>query len=160
RADTAPLAPEIDRAKLVAASDAAFADPAALTAAFVVVYKGRIIVERYGAGATKDTQLESWSMGKSLLATLFALLVKDGTYTIDQPAPVPQWHAATDDPRAKIRNVDLLHMSGGLKFVGNQEPAGSSYTGYPDHSYIYTGAVDVFDYAINRGVEFPPDTEG
>ena len=38
---------------------------------------------------TKDTQLESWSMGKSLAATLFALLVRDGTYTLELPAPVP-----------------------------------------------------------------------
>jgi CubicO group peptidase (beta-lactamase class C family) len=44
-------------------------------------------------GFTKDTQLESWSMGKSLTATLFALLVKDGTYTLEQPAPVPEWKA-------------------------------------------------------------------
>jgi CubicO group peptidase (beta-lactamase class C family) len=160
RPDASPLPAEIDRAKLDAAVDAAFSDPAALTAAFLVVYKGRIVAERYGAGATKDTQLESWSMGKSIIATLFALLVKDGTYTIDQPASVAAWHEAADDPRARIRNADLLHMSGGLKFQGNQEPGGASNEGYPDHYYIYTGAVDVFDYSINRGVEFPPNTEG
>jgi CubicO group peptidase (beta-lactamase class C family) len=159
RPDTAPPPSGIDRAKIDAAVDAAFADPAALTAAFVVVYKGRIIAERYGPGTTKDTQLESWSMGKSIISTLFSLLVKDGTYTIDQPAPVPLWRSP-DDPRSKIRNSDLLHMSGGLKFVGNQEPGAPPNQGYPDHYYIYTGAVNVFEYAINRGVEFPPNTEG
>ena len=90
-----PLPPEVDRAKLDAAVEAAF-DPAGLTAAFVVVYKGRLVAERYRPGITKDTQLESWSMGKSLTATLFALLVKDGTYTLEQPAPVPEWKAPGD----------------------------------------------------------------
>lgn len=79
RPDTTPLPSEIDRTKLDRAAEAAFADPAAMTAAFLVVHKGRIVLERYAPGITNDTQLESWSMGKSLAATLFALLVKDGT---------------------------------------------------------------------------------
>jgi CubicO group peptidase (beta-lactamase class C family) len=159
QADTTPLPAEVDKATLNAAVDAAFADGDALTAAFVVVYKGHVIAERYGQGATKDTQLESWSMGKSVVATLFSLLVKDGTYTLDQPAPVPLWQAP-GDPRGKIRNVDLLHMSGGLKFVGNQEPRDAGYTGYSDHYYVYTGGVDVYAYSINRPSEFPPNTQG
>src|SRR5262249_45531971 len=74
----APAPADLDRGRAARAVDAAFADPEALTAAFVVVYKGRIVAERYMPGITKDTQLESWSMGKSLTATLFALLVRDG----------------------------------------------------------------------------------
>ena len=146
----------VDGAKLDAALDAAFADPA-MTAVFLVVHKGRIIAERYAPGITKDTQLESWSMGKSLAATLFGLLVKDGTYTLEQPAPVPLWQKP-GDLRAAIRNIDLLRMSAGLKFLGNQEP-GSTQT-YPDHYYIYTGAIDAFDYSITRPQEYPPNTDG
>jgi CubicO group peptidase (beta-lactamase class C family) len=159
RPETAPLPAEVDRAKIDAALDAAFADPGALTAAFLVLYKGHIVGERYAPGITKDTQLESWSMGKSVTSTLFSLLVKDGTYTIEQPAPVPLWQSP-GDPRAKIRNVDLLHMSGGLKFVGNQEPGGSPQNTVLDHYYIYTGAVDAFNYSITRPLEFPPGTDG
>ena len=128
-----------------------------MTAAFLVVHKGRIVAERYAPGITRDTQLESWSMGKSLAATLFALLVKDGTYTLEQPAPVPLWRAP-GDPRGAIRNIDLLRMSAGLKFLGNQEP-GSTQT-YPDHYYIYTGGIDAFDYSITRPQEYPPNTDG
>ncbi len=153
----APAVANLDAAKMTAAADAAFADPAALTAAFLVVYKGRIVAERYAKGITRDTQLESWSMGKSLAATLFALLVKDGTYTLEQPAPVPLWRAQ-GDPRGTIRNIDLLRMSAGLKFLGNQEP-GSDQT-YPDHYYIYTGGIDAFDYSITRPQEYPPNTDG
>jgi CubicO group peptidase (beta-lactamase class C family) len=157
RLTTSTLSAGIDRAKLDAATEAAFADPAAMTAAFVVVYQGRIIAERYAPGITADTQLESWSMGKSLAATLFALLVKDGTYTLEQPAPVPLWQKP-GDPRAAIRNADLLRMSAGLKFLGNQEP-GANAT-YPDHYYIYTGAIDAFEYSITRPQEYPPNTDG
>jgi CubicO group peptidase (beta-lactamase class C family) len=157
RPDGTPLPAGIDRAKLDAALEAAFGDPAAMTAAFLVVHKDRIVAERYAPGITKDTQLESWSMGKSLAATLFALLVKDGTYTLEQPAPVPEWRKP-DDPRAAIRNIDLLRMSAGLKFLGNQEP-GSNQT-YPDHYYIYTGGIDAFEYSVTRPQEYPPDTDG
>src|SRR5687768_5155565 len=59
-------APGVDRAKMDAATEAAFADPAAMTAAFLVLHKGRIVAERYADGINSDTQLESWSMGKSL----------------------------------------------------------------------------------------------
>jgi hypothetical protein len=142
--DPTPLPAEVNKAKLDAAVDAVFSDPTALTSGFIVVYKGHIIAERYGAGANKDSQLESWSMGKSIASTLFALLVKDGTYTLDQPAPVPLWQKP-GDPRAKIRNRDLLNMSGGLLFQGNQEPPDARRQPYPDHYYIYTGGVDTFD---------------
>jgi CubicO group peptidase (beta-lactamase class C family) len=160
RPDARPLPAEIDGAKLTAALDAAFADANALTAAFLVVYKGRIVAERYAPGITKDTQLESWSMGKSITSTLFSLLVKDGTYTLEQPAPVPLWRETPGDPRATIRNVDLLQMSGGLKFVGNQEPGGPAPTTVLDHYFIYTGATDAFTFSITRPPEFAPATEG
>jgi CubicO group peptidase (beta-lactamase class C family) len=144
---------------LEAAVNAAFADPDALTAAFIVVHKGRIVAEWYLPGITKDTQLESWSMGKSITATLFALLVQDGTYTLEQPAPVPAWRSP-DDPRSKIRNIDLLRMSSGLRFIASQDPDYTEDKGYPDHMFIYTGAVDAFEYSIHRPLQFPPNTEG
>ncbi|MGE5242895.1 MAG: serine hydrolase domain-containing protein [Betaproteobacteria bacterium] len=155
-----PLPPEVDRARVNAAVDEAFSDPEALTAAFLVVYKGRIVAERYMPGITKDTQLESWSMGKSLTATLFALLVKDGVYRLDEPAPVDEWHKTPGDPRAKIRIVDLLHMSSGLRFIAGQDPDYTPAMGYPDHMLIYTGAIDAFRHSITRPLQYPPNTDG
>src|SRR5437762_11560011 len=61
-----PLPPGIDTAKVRQALDAAFENPAEMTAAFVVTWKGRLVGERYGSGITPSTPLESWSMGKSL----------------------------------------------------------------------------------------------
>ena len=159
RLPSSPLPPGIDQAKINAVLDAAFADSEARTAGMVIVHKGRLIGERYMAGVTKDTQLESWSMGKSITSTLFALLVKDGTYTLEQPAPVPEWQKP-DDPRRAIRNVDLLRMSSGLRFIATQDPDYTADKGYPDHFYIYTGAIDAFEYSVNVPLQFPVNTEG
>lgn len=153
------LPPEIDKASLDSATSAAFADPEALTAAFVVVHKGRIVAERYLPGITKDTQLESWSMGKSLTATLFGLLVKDGVYRLEQEAPVPEWQKP-GDPRSKIKLSDLMRMSSGLRFIAGQDPDYTPDKGYPDHMLIYTGALDAFRHSITRPLQFPPGSEG
>src|SRR5690349_17530796 len=111
-----PPPAEIDTAKLRQAVDAAFANPAGYTTAFLVAYKGRIVAERYGNGASKDMQLESWSMGKSIVGTLIGLLIHQGALALEDPAPVPEWHKAPGDPRARIRVVDLMRMSSGLRF--------------------------------------------
>jgi len=73
-----PLPAEIDAAKVKQAVDVAFAPAAGMTAAFVVTWKGRLIGERYGQGITMQTPLESWSMGKSVTATLMGILIKQG----------------------------------------------------------------------------------
>src|SRR5438270_114968 len=99
---TDPLPHELDTAAIRAAVDAAFQPAAGMTAAFVVTWKGRIIGERYGAGITARTPLESWSMGKSLTAALLGILIKHGVYALEQPAPIPEWQGE-NDPRAKIR---------------------------------------------------------
>ncbi len=59
-----------------------------LTAAFLVIYKGEIIAEHYRDGISKETQLESWSMGKSLTATLIGLLIQQDYFKLDDFAPV------------------------------------------------------------------------
>jgi len=154
---TAPLPAEIDTAKLRSAVDAAFATPEAFTAAFVVVYKGRIIAERYGAGAHKDMQLESWSMGKSIVGTLIGVLVQQGALKLEDPAPVPEWHRTPADPRAKIRVIDLTRMSSGLRFSrGSPE----DLPGYHDHDLGYTGAIDAYAFATTRPPQFEPNTFG
>ena len=152
-----PLGAEIDTIKLRSAVDAAFANPAGFTAAFVVVYNGRIVAERYGAGANRDMQLESWSMGKSIVGTLIGLLVQQGALKLEDPAPVPEWHKMPDDPRAKIRVIDLMRMSSGLRFSrGSPE----DIPGYHDHDLGYTGAIDAFAFATTRPLQFEPNTFG
>lgn len=154
-----PWPAEVDKPALDAAVDVAFSDPEALTAAVVVLHKGRIVAERYGEGATKDTQLESWSMGKSLTATLIGLLIEQGALALDAPAPVPSWQRP-GDPRRAIRVSDLLRMSSGLHCTSPGDPDFSAANGYPAHVLVYTGAIDVFRFSTSRPLQFPPNTEG
>jgi CubicO group peptidase (beta-lactamase class C family) len=150
---------EIDKVKLDAAVDAAFSSPECFTVGVIVVYKGKIIAERYDLGIDKNTQLESWSMGKSITATLIGILIQQGHFGLWDPAPIPRWHLK-GDPRSKIRVADLLRMSSGLKFVGANEPRELWERGVPDHSYVYSGAIDVFQFSISRPPEHPPNTVG
>jgi CubicO group peptidase (beta-lactamase class C family) len=152
-----PLPVGIDTAKLRAATDAAFASPDGLTAAFVVVHKGRIVAERYANGANREMQLESWSMGKSITGTLVGLLIQQGALRLEDPAPVPEWRRTANDPRAKIRVMDLMRMSSGLRFSrGSPE----DIPGYHDHDLIYTGAIDAFRFVTTRPLQFEANTVG
>src|ERR1700736_2850282 len=81
-----PLLAEINAAKLKQAVNAAFEPAEAMTAAFVVTWRGWLAAERYGEGLTARTPLEGWSMGKSLTATLLGILIKQGVYELSQPA--------------------------------------------------------------------------
>jgi CubicO group peptidase (beta-lactamase class C family) len=154
-----PLPTELDAPKLKQAVDAAFASAAEMTAAFVVTWRGRIIAEGYGEGITLHTPLESWSMGKSLTATLMGVLIKQGVYDLWQAAPIPDWQRA-DDPRAKIRIADILHMSSGLRIKAPLDPDYDPSGTYSDHLYLYTGSVDSFHYAATRPLQWPPNTVG
>ncbi|MVM37320.1 serine hydrolase [Spirosoma sp. HMF3257] len=156
---TSPMPAELDMAKVAQAINAAFEPAEAQTAAFVVTYKGRIIAERYGDGITKETPLESWSMGKSLSATIMGILMRRGVYTLDQAAPIPQWQGK-GDPRAKIRIMDIMHMSSGLYCRAPQDPDYDPTLGYPDHLYLYTDAGNSFDYAANLPQQWAPNTVG
>jgi len=154
-----PLPAALDAAKVKQAVDAAFEPAAAMTAAFVVTWRGRLIGERYGKGVTARTPLESWSMGKSLTAALMGILIKEGVYDLLQPAPIPQWQGP-GDPRAKIRIADLMRMSSGLRSRAPQDPDYDPSGPYPDHLYLYTGSVNSFHYAATRPLQWPPGTVG
>jgi CubicO group peptidase (beta-lactamase class C family) len=150
---------ELDRTKLQSAVDAAFDPPGAMTAALVITWRGKIIAERYGTGITPHTSLESWSMGKSVTASLMGVLIQQGVYKLTQPAPIPEWQSP-GDPRAKITIADLLNMSSGLRIIAPQDPDYNPSGPYPDHLYLYTGRVNSFQYAATRPLQWPPGTIG
>lgn len=149
----------LNAAKVKQAVDAAFDPPGALTAAFVVTWRGRLVGERYASGITDRTPLTSWSMGKSVTATLLGVLIQQGVYSLTQPAPIPEWQTA-GDPRAKIRIADLLNMSSGLRIRAPQDPDYDPSLGYPDHLYLYTGGENLFKYAATRPLQWPPGQIG
>ena len=51
-------------------------------------------------------------------------------------------------------------MSSGLRFIAGQDPDYTPDKGYPDHTLIYTGAIDAFKHSMTRPLQFPPNTEG
>jgi CubicO group peptidase (beta-lactamase class C family) len=149
--------PGLDTAAMRRAVDTAFARPEGLTAGVVVVHRGRIVGERYANGAHRDMQLESWSMGKSITGTMIGLLIQQGAFKLDDPAPVAEWRKTPGDARAKITIKDLMRMSSGLRFSrGTQE----DLPGYHDHDLIYTGAIDAFEFSVTREKQFEPNTFG
>ena len=84
--------------------------------AFVVLYKGAIVAERYRTGMTEDTRLLSWSMGKSFTNALVGLMTGDGLLDIYAPMNIPQWK---DDNRRAITLNDLMQMQSGLEWNEN-----------------------------------------
>ncbi|WP_301280750.1 serine hydrolase domain-containing protein [Variovorax paradoxus] len=154
-----PLPAEVDAAKVAQAIETAFVVPDAYTSAFVVTHKGRIIAEHYMNGIGPTTPLESWSMGKSVVATMMGVLIRQGAYTLDQPAPIPEWQGAGDG-RKQIRISDILRMSSGLRIKAPDDPDFNPNGTYPDHVYYYTGRIDAFNYAATRPQQWPAGAVG
>jgi hypothetical protein len=86
------------------------------TRSVIVIYKDKIIAEQYDTGFTKNSKILGWSMTKSITATLFGILEKQGKYNIYQAAPIPEW---AKDELKKITTNDLLHMNSGLEWEEN-----------------------------------------
>ena len=153
-----PIPSEIDQEQLAKAVDTFYTD-GVMTASLVITYNGQIIAERYADGIDIDTPLESWSMSKSLSATLMGVLIQQGEYTLDQPAPIPEWKEEGDSRQA-IRVQDILRMSSGLRCRNKGDPDYDPALGFPDHLYLYTGTVNSFHYAATRPQQWEPNTVG
>jgi CubicO group peptidase (beta-lactamase class C family) len=86
------------------------------TRSVIVIYKDKIIAEKYDTGFKKNSKILGWSMTKSLTATYFGILQKQGKIDISKPAPIAEWK---NDERKSITINDLLHMNSGLEWEEN-----------------------------------------
>jgi CubicO group peptidase (beta-lactamase class C family) len=110
---------QVDKTIVDEATDVAFADGSPdRVRAVVIVHEGAIVYERYSPSVTDgpDVVMPSYSMAKSVAAALVGILVRDGRIELDQPAPVPEWHADPGDPRSAITVEQMLHMSTGMEW--------------------------------------------
>ncbi len=82
--------------------------------ALLVAVDGKIVAEHYAEGFSQETPFASWSMAKSVTATILGAAVMRGLVDIDDPAPVPEWRS--DPKRSAITWNNLLHMQSGLDF--------------------------------------------
>jgi CubicO group peptidase (beta-lactamase class C family) len=83
------------------------------TRAVLVIYKDKIIAEKYDTGFNKNSKILGWSMTKSVTATIFGILQKQGKIDVSKPAPIAEWRK---DKRGTITISDLLHMNSGLEW--------------------------------------------
>ena len=83
------------------------------TEAVIVVFKDRIIAERYASDVGVDTPLTGWSATKSVTNALIGILVRQGRLDVNAPAPIAAW-ADPRDPRHEITIDQLLRMTSGL----------------------------------------------
>lgn len=86
------------------------------TRSVIVIHKDQIIAEKYDTGFNKDSKILGWSMTKSITATMFGILEKQGKYDIYKSAPIVEWQ---NDKRKNITTNDLLHMNSGLEWEEN-----------------------------------------
>ncbi len=87
------------------------------TRSVLVLYKGKIIVEKYAPDFNKNSLLQGWSITKSLLTTCFGILEKDNQFDIHAPIKVfPEW---LKDDRKNITTNHLLRMESGLEWEEN-----------------------------------------
>jgi len=122
--DLKNIAYEIDQKILLKAVDNAFTEANVenpkRTRAVIVVYKDRIVAERYAPGFDQHTKFLGWSMSKSVINAMLGILVRQGKLSGDDIAPVPEW-SNPEDPRHNITIDQLLRMSSGLHFVEEYE---------------------------------------
>ncbi|MEM1145940.1 MAG: serine hydrolase [Pseudomonadota bacterium] len=147
-----------------AAIDCAFANPMHFTNAFVVVHKGQLIAERYREPYDAQTQFESWSMGKSIAATMVGIAQRQGRLHIDEADLFEEWRGE-GDPRQDIRLRDILNMASGLKFSGSygrdEDHSVKQENGeFLDHIYVYGGGTDSREFCLSKSAEDPPGTAG
>jgi CubicO group peptidase (beta-lactamase class C family) len=83
------------------------------TTAVVVVKDGRIVAERYRADFDPHRPQRTWSVAKSIAASVIGRAVALHMIAVDAPADVPEWRHP-GDPRAAITLAQLMHMNSGL----------------------------------------------
>lgn len=115
KAGSAGMRDDVDYTAIETAIDGAFADDKAATRAILVVKDGAVIAERYADGFSADTPLLSWSMAKSVTATMTGAAMLRGFIDLESPVPVEEW-SRKSDPRAAIKWNDLMQMQSGLAF--------------------------------------------
>ncbi len=119
----------------------------ALTTALLVATPDDLIAEKYIEGYTPNTSQRTWSVAKSIAATVIGAAAHDGMMDVSKPANITEWQSPID-PRKKITVENLLHMASGLDSnrAGNRTDR------------LYAGGGRVSDSATEHAVDVQPGT--
>ncbi|CAB0150339.1 hypothetical protein PSI9734_00890 [Pseudidiomarina piscicola] len=119
----------------------------ARTSAVLIATPEHLLAERYLEGMTPATAQRTWSVAKSIGASVIGAAVQQLLIEVDEPAALENWsHPA--DPRAAISLENLLHMASGLdsNAAGNRTDR------------VYMGGGLVSDTATESALEVAPGT--
>ncbi|GEQ98453.1 hydrolase [Iodidimonas gelatinilytica] len=91
------------------------------TSAVLIATPTAILAERYKEGHSPVTAQRTWSVAKSIGASVIGAAVEQGLIDVKAPAQIPQWQRLAD-PRRAITLENLLHMASGLdsNIAGNR----------------------------------------
>lgn len=117
------------------------------TTAVLIATPQAILAERYVEGFTPTTSQRTWSVAKSIAASVIGAAVHQGLVDVKAPARIPEWQRPAD-PRGRITLENLLQMASGLdsNIAGNRTDR------------IYIGGGLVADNAATRSLEAVPGT--
>lgn len=117
------------------------------TTAVLIVRDGAIIGERYREGFDLHTPQRTWSVAKSIAASVIGAAVQKKLIGVDEPAGLAAW-SAPGDPRAGVTVDNLLRMASGL----DSGPAGNRTDA------VYFGGGRVIDHAATNRLVAAPGT--
>jgi len=141
----------VDYAKLNAAVANAFDTKGQIkkrTRSVLVIYKDKIIAEKYDTGFNKDSKILGWSMTKSITSALFGILQKQGKIDVSKPAPIAEW---ANDERSKITIANLLNMNSGLEWE-------EDYNKISDVTKMLFLDTDMSQAQLKKPAEFKPNS--
>lgn len=123
------------------------------TDALLIVHNGEVVYERYAGVTTAQTPHLTWSISKSILATVLGVAFGEGRFKLDDPVVrfYPPFNA---HPGIKIQ--DLLHWASGLDWQEDYEyaPLNSSVV-----AMLYTrGRDDMARFTAEHSVASAPGT--
>ncbi|MHC8315765.1 serine hydrolase domain-containing protein [Pseudomonas sp. LB3P31] len=90
------------------------------TDALLVIRDGQVVYERYAAPTTADTPHLTWSISKSLMATVLGVAYGEGLFKLQDPA-LKFYPALKQHPDLTL--ADLLHWASGLDWQEDYEYA-------------------------------------
>jgi CubicO group peptidase (beta-lactamase class C family) len=123
------------------------------TDALLILHDGELVYERYAGATHADTPHLTWSVSKSIMATVLGVAFGERRFTLDDPVArfYPPFSAHPD-----IRIRDLLHWASGLDWQEDYEyaPLNSSVV-----AMLYTrGRGDMARYTAAHEVASAPGT--
>ena len=148
-----PLPKTVNQAGLEAVINKAFGQEfdgggfGGATSAVLITQNSRIVGEKYLGGYTLHTSQRTWSVAKSIAASIIGAAQHKGYIDIKQTTGLKAWSRA-GDPRGDITVEHLFHMSSGL----DSRPAGNRTDN------IYLGGGLVAQYATKNQIEARPGT--